>query len=70
MTTLQSFSADTIFRLTNLDWLGILDIVLVTAVLGVGIALPLSVIGHEGSTVLVSLNVLRLLRYEEPKRSI
>ncbi len=41
-------------------------IVLVTAVLGVGIALPLSVIGHEGSTVLVSLNGLRLLRYEEP----
>jgi Cd2+/Zn2+-exporting ATPase len=41
-------------------------VVLVTAVLGVGIALPLSVIGHEGSTVLVSLNGLRLLRYEEP----
>ena len=41
-------------------------IVLVTAVLGVGIALPLSVIGHEGSTVLVSLNGLKLLRYEEP----
>jgi Zn2+/Cd2+-exporting ATPase len=40
-------------------------VVLVTAVLGVGIALPLSVIGHEGSTVLVSLNGLRLLRYEE-----
>ncbi len=45
-------------------------IVLVTAVLGVGIALPLSVIGHEGSTVLVSLNGLRLLRYEEPKSSV
>lgn len=41
-------------------------VVLVTAVLGVGIALPLSVIGHEGSTVVVSLNGLRLLRYEEP----
>jgi len=40
-------------------------IVLVTAVLGVGIALPLSVIGHEGSTVIVSLNGLRLLRYED-----
>lgn len=39
-------------------------VVLVTAVLGVGIALPLSVIGHEGSTVVVSLNGLRLLRYE------
>ena len=44
-------------------------IVLVAAVLGVGIALPLSVIGHEGSTVLVSLNGLRLLRYEEPEYS-
>ncbi len=41
-------------------------VILVGAVLGVGIALPLSVIGHEGSTVLVSLNGLRLLRYEEP----
>ena len=39
-------------------------IILVFAVLGVGIALPLSVIGHEGSTVLVSLNGLRLLRYD------
>jgi Zn2+/Cd2+-exporting ATPase len=39
-------------------------IVLVGAVLGVGLALPLSVIGHEGSTVIVSLNGLRLLRYK------
>jgi Cd2+/Zn2+-exporting ATPase len=39
-------------------------IVLVAAVMGLGIALPLSVIGHEGSTVLVSLNGLRLLRYD------
>jgi Cd2+/Zn2+-exporting ATPase len=40
-------------------------VVLVSAVLGVGIALPLSVIGHEGSTVLVSLNGLRLLGYNQ-----
>ncbi|NHZ71594.1 MAG: cadmium-translocating P-type ATPase [Aquificales bacterium] len=40
-------------------------IVLVAAVMGLGIALPLSVIGHEGSTVIVSLNGLRLLRYDE-----
>lgn len=40
-------------------------LVLIGAVLGVGLALPLSVIGHEGSTVLVSLNGLRLLRYRE-----
>jgi Zn2+/Cd2+-exporting ATPase len=36
---------------------------LVGAVLGLGLTLPLSVIGHEGSTVLVSLNGLRLLGY-------
>jgi Cd2+/Zn2+-exporting ATPase len=43
--------------------------VLVTAVLGLQIALPISVIGHEGSTVLVSLNGLRLLgfKFEEGK---
>jgi Cd2+/Zn2+-exporting ATPase len=36
--------------------------VLVTATLTVGIPLPLGVVGHEGSTVLVVLNGLRLLR--------
>lgn len=30
-----------------------------------GIPLPLAVVGHEGSTVLVSLNGLRLLGYRE-----
>ena len=39
-------------------------LVLIGAVLGVGLTLPLSVIGHEGSTVIVSLNGLRLLRYQ------
>jgi Cd2+/Zn2+-exporting ATPase len=39
--------------------------VLVGAVLGFQIALPISVIGHEGSTVLVSLNGLRLLGFKE-----
>jgi len=34
---------------------------MVVAILGVGLALPLAVVGHEGSTVLVSLNGLRLL---------
>lgn len=37
--------------------------VLIASVLGFGLALPLSVIGHEGSTVLVSLNGLRLLGF-------
>ncbi len=36
---------------------------LIIAVLGVNLPLPMSVVGHEGSTVLVSLNGLRLLGY-------
>mgnify|MGYP001254108194 CR=1 FL=1 len=39
-------------------------LILIASVLGFGLALPLSVIGHEGSTVLVSLNGLRLLGYK------
>ena len=38
--------------------------VLILAVFRVSLPLPVSVIGHEGSTVLVSLNGLRLLRYD------
>jgi Cd2+/Zn2+-exporting ATPase len=38
--------------------------ILVAAVFNVGLPLPLSVIGHEGSTVIVSLNGLRLLKYQ------
>lgn len=38
-------------------------LLLIAAVLGLQLPLPLSVIGHEGSTVLVSLNGLRLLAY-------
>ena len=38
---------------------------MVGAVLLRGIPLPLAVVGHEGSTVLVSLNGLRLLGYRE-----
>ncbi len=36
-------------------------VVMVTSIVTVGLALPLAVVGHEGSTVLVSLNGLRLL---------
>ena len=36
-------------------------VVMVVTILGAGLALPLAVVGHEGSTVLVSLNGLRLL---------
>ena len=35
--------------------------VMVATILGAGLALPLAVVGHEGSTVLVCLNGLRLL---------
>lgn len=38
-------------------------IVMVIFILTVGLPLPLAVVGHEGSTVLVSLNGLRLLGY-------
>ncbi len=37
--------------------------VMVAMILTVGLALPIAVVGHEGSTVLVSLNGLRLLGY-------
>jgi Cd2+/Zn2+-exporting ATPase len=36
---------------------------MVASILVTGIPLPLAVVGHEGSTVVVSLNGLRLLRY-------
>jgi Cd2+/Zn2+-exporting ATPase len=39
-------------------------VVLIGGVLGFQLALPLSVIGHEGSTVLVSLNGIRLLGFQ------
>ncbi len=38
-------------------------VILVIATLSVGIALPLGVVGHEGSTIIVVLNGLRLLGY-------
>jgi len=36
---------------------------MIGAILLQGLPLPLAVVGHEGSTVLVSLNGLRLLRF-------
>lgn len=41
-------------------------VILVIAALGYSLRLPLGVIGHEGSTVLVCLNGLRLLGYRGP----
>ncbi|PJF35849.1 MAG: heavy metal translocating P-type ATPase, partial [Candidatus Thermofonsia Clade 1 bacterium] len=37
--------------------------ILVVSALGLNLALPLGVIGHEGSTIIVVLNGLRLLTY-------
>jgi Cd2+/Zn2+-exporting ATPase len=41
-------------------------LILVIAALGYSLPLPLGVVGHEGSTVLVCLNGLRLLMLREP----
>ncbi len=40
-------------------------VILVTATLTIGVPLPLGVVGHEGSTILVVLNGLRLLAYNQ-----
>lgn len=47
----------------NLVFASTVIAVLVAAALGFSLALPIGVIGHEGSTVLVCLNGLRLLGY-------
>jgi Cd2+/Zn2+-exporting ATPase len=47
--------------LQNLIFASAVIIVLVISALGFSLALPLGVVGHEGSTVLVCLNGLRLL---------
>jgi Cd2+/Zn2+-exporting ATPase len=47
--------------LQNLIFASAVIVVLVISALGFSLALPLGVIGHEGSTVLVCLNGLRLL---------
>jgi len=41
-------------------------LLLITANFATGIALPLGVVGHEGSTILVILNGLRMLRWGRP----
>ncbi len=45
----------------NLTFAGGVILVLVAATLGLSLKLPMGVIGHEGSTILVCLNGLRLL---------
>ena len=50
--------------LTNLAFAGLMIAIMVAAIFTVQLPLPLAVIGHEGGTVLVSLNGLRLLTYK------
>jgi Cd2+/Zn2+-exporting ATPase len=47
----------------NLSFALAVIVVLIVSALGFRLPLPLGVVGHEGSTVLVCLNGLRLLRY-------
>jgi Cd2+/Zn2+-exporting ATPase len=49
--------------------LGVIVLLLLTSVLGL-VQLGWTVIAHEGSTVLVALNALRLLGYQLPKETI
>ncbi|MFO7539422.1 MAG: heavy metal translocating P-type ATPase [Chloroflexota bacterium] len=49
----------------NLTFALFMIVIMVAAVFSVNLALPLAVIGHEGGTVLVSLNGLRLLGYKQ-----
>ena len=51
----------------NLTFASGVIVVLVAAALGFALPLPIGVIGHEGSTVLVCLNGLRLLVYRPKK---
>lgn len=54
----------------NLTFAGLVIAGLIAAVFGMGLRLALGVVGHEGSTVVVILNGLRLLgyRYRVPQR--
>jgi Zn2+/Cd2+-exporting ATPase len=49
----------------NLTFALFMIVIMVAAVFSINLALPLAVIGHEGGTVLVSLNGLRLLGYKQ-----
>jgi len=52
----------------NLVFAGAVIVIMLAAALGIQIPLPLGVVAHEGSTVLVSLNGLRLLAYRKARR--
>jgi Cd2+/Zn2+-exporting ATPase len=50
--------------LVNLSFAMFMIVLMIIAIFSANLALPLAVIGHEGGTVLVSLNGLRLLLYK------
>jgi len=52
----------------NLGFAMVVIVVLVISALGFKLPLPVGVVGHEGSTVLVCLNGLRLLAFRSPHR--
>lgn len=51
----------------NLGFSLFMIVLMLIAIFATNLALPLAVIGHEGGTVLVSLNGMRLLGYKQPK---
>ncbi|MFY8268123.1 MAG: heavy metal translocating P-type ATPase [Terrimicrobiaceae bacterium] len=51
----------------NLAFAGSVIVLLLIAAFGINLPLPMGVVGHEGSTVLVCLNGLRLLVYRPKK---
>jgi Cd2+/Zn2+-exporting ATPase len=53
----------------NLGLAGLLIAVMIAGIFAVQLPLPLAVVGHEGGTVLVSLNGLRLLFFKRSSRS-
>ncbi len=52
----------------NLVFAGAVIVIMLAAALGIQIPLPLGVVAHEGSTVLVSLNGLRLLAWRKARQ--
>jgi Cd2+/Zn2+-exporting ATPase len=54
----------------NLGLAGLLIAVMIVGIFTVQLPLPLAVVGHEGGTVLVSLNGLRLLFFKHRPRRL
>ena len=51
--------------IVNIGFALFMIVLMIGAILTVGLSLPLAVLGHEGGTVLVSLNGMRMLNYKE-----